>query len=50
LPVTIFGIVDASREKNYCYLADKLQAGPKSGNTTLNYLIRYLYALHSVIV
>jgi hypothetical protein len=41
LPITIFGIVDASREKNYCYLTDKLQSGSKSGNVTLNYIIRY---------
>jgi hypothetical protein len=41
LPITIFGVVDASREKNYCYLTDKLQSGSKSGNVTLNYLLRY---------
>ena len=49
LPISIFGIVDASRDKNFCYIADKLQAGPKSGNMTLNYIIEYVFELPTLL-
>lgn len=38
LALTICGIVDATRGKNFVYLTDKLQAGAKSGNHTSNYM------------
>lgn len=41
--VSIFGIVDASRKKNFIYLTDKLQAGSKRGNHTVNYLIQCVF-------
>lgn len=55
LSISIFGIVDATRQQNYVYIADKLQ-GSKSGNYTVNYVIQYVqfflndYVLISKIV
>jgi len=38
LSIGIFGIVDASKNKDYIYLFDKLQAGAKSENHTVNFI------------
>ena len=40
--VTICGIVDVVTDKKIVYLADKLQAGSKNGNHTINYLYQYV--------
>jgi hypothetical protein len=45
LAISIFGIVDATREKKYIYLSDKLQAGAKSSDHTINYLYQYVLIL-----
>lgn len=37
IAVSIFGIVDKTRNKNYLYLADKLQAGAKNSDHTISY-------------
>lgn len=40
LAISIFGVVDKTRGKNYVYLVDKLQAGPKNGDHTVSYLFQ----------
>lgn len=47
LAIGIFGIVDTSRDKKYVYLFDKLQAGAKSGNHTINFLLQYVAILET---
>ena len=40
LALSIFRIVNATFGKKCVYIADKLQAGAKSGNHTINYLLQ----------
>ena len=40
LALSVFGIVNATFGKKCVYIADKLQAGLKSGNHTINYLLQ----------
>lgn len=42
LPISIFGLVDVTRNKKYVYLTDKYQAGSKSGNHTSNFILQYV--------
>lgn len=42
LAITIFGIIDATRDKKYIYLTDKLQAGSKNSDHTITYLYQYV--------
>lgn len=42
LPISIFGIVDETRNKKFIYLADKLQAGAKSSDHTITYFYQYV--------
>ena len=39
ISVSIFGVVDLSRNKKYAYITDKYQFGSKSANHTVNYLV-----------
>lgn len=38
LSLGVFGIVDATQQLKYGYITDKLQAGAKDGNHTINYI------------
>ncbi len=48
LPISIFGIVDVTRDKKYVYITDKYQGGSKSGNHTSNYMIQYVVVISRI--
>ncbi len=46
LGISIFGLIDATREKNYLYFTDKLQAGAKNSDHTISYIYQYVIIYH----
>jgi hypothetical protein len=41
LSVSIFGIVDVTRDKKYIYITDKMQGGSKNSDHTISYFYQY---------
>lgn len=47
MPISIFGAVDETRQKNYAYLSDKQQAGSKNSDHTISYLYQYVVFIYT---
>ncbi len=50
LNISIFGLIDTIRKKNYLYFTDKLQAGVKNNDYIISYLYQYVIIYYYNII